>query len=66
VGLAATIEKALGIEVRLEKGKPGQFEVYADGKLVAGKDPVPFLKRLLGNKGIPPASRVIAELEGLS
>ena len=39
--MAAELEKELGAEVRLIKGKDGVFEVEADGRLI-------FSKRTLG------------------
>lgn len=53
------IRKELGLEVRLERGRPGQFEVFADGEPVIAKQSISFLRRLLGQSGIPEEQQVI-------
>jgi selT/selW/selH-like putative selenoprotein len=48
------LEKELGLRVRLVVGKPGQFDVVADGKLVFSK----------GSAGrFPDPSEVVAALK---
>jgi selT/selW/selH-like putative selenoprotein len=37
VGLAAAIKQATNADAHLEPGKPGQFDVIADGKLLFSK-----------------------------
>jgi len=37
VGLAAAIQQATGVQAQIEPGKPGQFDVIADGKLIFSK-----------------------------
>ena len=57
--MAALIEKELGQTVRLERGRPGQFQVMVDGQTVIGKQPTSFLRRLLGDSGLPEENQVI-------
>jgi selT/selW/selH-like putative selenoprotein len=54
--LAAELEKELGAEVRLIKGKDGVFEVEADGRLV-------FSKRKVGR--FPEPGEVVDLIHGL-
>jgi selenoprotein W-related protein len=54
--LAAELEKELGTEARLIKGKDGVFEVEADGRLV-------FSKRKLGR--FPEPGEVVNLIRGL-
>ena len=62
MSLAAAIEKALGIGVEIAPGNLGQFDVLADGAVVATRKK--GLRKLLGG-GWPEASRVIQDLRTL-
>jgi predicted Rdx family selenoprotein len=53
----------LGVPVNLEPGKPGQFEVLADGQVIAEKRSKGFLAFLGG--GWPDPREVVAELRRL-
>ena len=50
------------MKARVEKGSPGQFEVFADGERIAGRSKS-LLDRLVGG-GWPDESEVIAAVRG--
>ena len=60
-GLAAEIEEALGVPVKRQPGKLGQFDVVVDGQVVASRTGG-LWKRVLGG-GWPDPHDVIARIE---
>ena len=61
MSLAAKIKDKLGIDVPIEVGARGQFDVVVDGETVASREKG-LLTRLFGGGGWPDEDKVVAEL----
>jgi predicted Rdx family selenoprotein len=59
--LAAAIERATDVRVRLQPGGPGQFDVVVDGEVVAARK-TGFWNLVFGS-GWPKPAAVIAAIE---
>ena len=57
--LAATLERALGIEVKLTVGAFGQFDVRVDDEILVSKTGPGLLPRLLGRGEFPDEEEVV-------
>lgn len=60
--LAALIEKRLGVKPSVENGRTGQFDVVADGEVVASRGGN-VITRVLFKAGYPDFDEVVADLQ---